>query len=335
MELAAASLVCMISGVLLNAGLALQLTSRAKKFTNQASESSLPNRTELVSLIVCIQNGQDLWPVFWNAIQKQNALLWELIVVDDGSTDGTHQRVLEAQKEWGISRFRVVRCEETGPGKKKALEAGIDAAVGTIVLVTDVDCIPAHSDWIDRMTSPIVAGKDVALGVSFPMLQCAPGWVGNCQRLDSLEVARNYLGWAGNGQPYMGVGRNMAYRKSVFKGFSGHEHVASGDDDLLVQSWVGHPEISFSGVLDRRAQADTSAPSDLQSWMNQKTETCEHFSALSGYQQAITDVVRSDITPLGFRFLGFVIWGMGNRFFAHCFMDSRFDIRGAVDTSRP
>ena len=64
-----------------------------------------------------------------------------------------------------------------------------------------------------------------------------PGLLNKWIRTDTTYIAMQYLAMAIKGRPYMGVGRNMAYRKSLFferKGFASHLNLASGDDDLFV-----------------------------------------------------------------------------------------------------
>ena len=90
-------------------------------------------------------------------------------------------------------------------------------------------------------------------------------------RYDSLTIAMQYLGMAIRGLPYMGVGRNLAYRRSVFfrnKGFGSHNHVISGDDDLLVNTIA----TSKDTCVELRKETHTrSVPcSDFNEWMNQK-----------------------------------------------------------------
>jgi hypothetical protein len=56
-------------------------------------------------------------------------------------------------------------------------------------------------------------------------------------RFETVYSAVQYLSFALNGSPYMGVGRNLIYHKSLFaeaNGFKSHEKIASGDDDLFI-----------------------------------------------------------------------------------------------------
>ena len=85
----------------------------------------------------------------------------------------------------------------------------------------------------------MIAGHsdDVAavLGVSWPKDEAQATWLTRVQALDAMYIMRSYVGWAERGNPYMGVGRNLAIRRSAYPGFSNAPATASGDDDMVVQ----------------------------------------------------------------------------------------------------
>ena len=91
-------------------------------------------------------------------------------------------------------------------------------------------------------------------------------------RYESLTIMMQYLGMAIQSIPYMGVGRNLAYRRSVFfnkkKGFGSHNHIVSGDDDLLVNT-IATGENTF---VEYRSENHTrSVPcSGISEWIIQK-----------------------------------------------------------------
>src|SRR5690606_34092381 len=120
-------------------------------------------------------------------------------------------------------------------GKKFALSLGIKAAQYEHLVFTDADCVPESSDWLTHMAGAFSGGKEIVLGYS-PYLRRA-GMLNALIRFETFHTAMSYLSYALKGKPYMGVGRNMAYTKSLFfrgKGFASHMHIASGDDDLFV-----------------------------------------------------------------------------------------------------
>jgi len=160
----------------------------------------------------------------------------EWLVVDDGSSDGTAQWL--AQQAAQHPRLTVLQHEKTAPGKKGALAAGIRNARFDRLVLTDADCLP-EPHWAHHMACALGSlaaeggdGLDVVLGTCLP--QDGP----RILQFDALRVALQYAGEAAAGQAYMGVGRSLAYRGSLWEklgGFAGHTALAGGDDDLFVQ----------------------------------------------------------------------------------------------------
>ncbi|MEM9260786.1 MAG: glycosyltransferase, partial [Bacteroidota bacterium] len=134
-------------------------------------------------------------------------------------------------------RVRLLEPGPTRSGKKDALAYGIEQARFDFLLLTDADCVPASAEWVLRMITPLKNGAEVALGVSPFFSRQDHAVLGNWQRFEAAYISLKYLGFARRGLPYMGVGRNLAYRRSFFEragGFTAHAELPSGDDDLLI-----------------------------------------------------------------------------------------------------
>lgn len=189
-----------------------------------------------LSVVVCAhdehENLQELIP----QLLAQNYSTFEVIVVDDRSNDDTRDWLLAETKK--DSRLRMVHVNHTPDhinGKKYALTLGIRAALHEWIVLTDADCRPASPLWLQSYSRNFSADKQFVLGYS--PYQKSQGWLNRFIRFEALITAVQYLGFALLKLPYMGVGRNMAYRKSLFmytKGFTHMLSLTGGDDDLFV-----------------------------------------------------------------------------------------------------
>ncbi len=161
---------------------------------------------------------------------------YEVVVVNHASDDETAEYLKEMQQRY--PRLKVVNIERDlnfFHGKKFPLSIGIKSASNDILLLTDADCTPVSRQWIRKMASHYDDSTEIVLGVG--PYQKEKGFLNHVIRYDTFLVALQYLSYALAGMPYMGVGRNLSYRKSLFfrnKGFISHYNMSSGDDDLFI-----------------------------------------------------------------------------------------------------
>jgi len=187
-----------------------------------------------VSVVVCARDEAPRLERSLPLLLAQRGLDYELVVVDDGSADGTWE-LLEA---WAARdpRLRPIRLLG-GQGKKRAATLGIRACRHPRMVFTDADCLPASERWLAGMASGFAQGAELVLGVGLHLP--APGWQNALYRAETRFIALQYLAFAQAGMPYMGVGRNMAYTRGLFerqRGFERHLDLPSGDDDLFVSA---------------------------------------------------------------------------------------------------
>jgi biofilm PGA synthesis N-glycosyltransferase PgaC len=187
-----------------------------------------------ISIIVCYRNEAPRLEACLTALLQQAHPAFEIIAVDDNSIDESPaiaQRLAEQHP-----KLRCLEAGPTRPGKKDALTRGIRAAQHERVLLTDADCLPASDQWATSMSRALAGHYELALGVSLYQ-STNNSLLNRWQTFESVYVALQYLGFARRGFPYMGVGRNLAYRKSLFDrvgGFTAHHDLPGGDDDLLI-----------------------------------------------------------------------------------------------------
>lgn len=190
-----------------------------------------------ISVIIAARNEADNLQEFLDSILTQDYPNYEVIVINDCSYDNSSDVLKGFMVRY--KHLKVVELEEDDKykhGKKFALTLGIKAAAHEHLLFTDADCKPVSKNWITLMQSGFSEGKEIVIGHS-PYIK-EKGFLNAFSRFETFYTAFQYISFAMRKNPYMGVGRNMAYTKSLFfkgKGFAAHMHLLSGDDDLFIQ----------------------------------------------------------------------------------------------------
>ncbi len=165
---------------------------------------------------------------------------FEVILVDDHSTDATAGIVERKIKSGFFSNVHLIRAvdEDLVPGKKNALSSGIARASYDWIVTVDADCI-IGSHWLESLAGFIEQeGPAMVIGP----VAIAPGKTlfSQMQALEFMSLTGSTAGAAALGRPIMCNGANLAFRKDCFEkvcGYSGNEHLASGDDVFLLHKF--------------------------------------------------------------------------------------------------
>ncbi len=223
-----------------------------------------------VSVIICARNEEDNLRKFLPAVLEQEYSGFEVIVVNDCSEDNSFEVLGEYLARYPhLKVSSITRDPKFTHNKKFAQFIGIKAAKNDALLFTDADCKPETNRWLSGMASVFDKKTDFVLGYGGYFKD--KGLLNKYIRYESMIIAMQYFGMALRGMPYMGVGRNLAYKKSVFfrnRGFSSHNHIISGDDDLFVNANAGseNTRVEYSPETHTR-----SVPSpDIKTWFKQK-----------------------------------------------------------------
>ncbi|MFN3402909.1 MAG: glycosyltransferase [Cytophagaceae bacterium] len=236
-----------------------------------------------ISIIICAHNEYDNLESLILQLDQQEYPQYEVILVDDRSTDRTFQ-FYEKQFQTN-NKFRIIRIENevlNYNSKKYALNEGIKQAQFENILVTDADCVPKSNQWLRNMGNGFLI-NDLVLGYS--PYKKASGWLNKLIRFETLYTGFQYLSFAIGGHAYMGVGRNLGYKKKLFdrlNGFQGIENHTGGDDDLLIQKMKGRVQATV--LLNNDSQVVSIPKKEYKSWFNQKLR---HIAA--GKQYNLTD----------------------------------------------
>jgi len=223
-----------------------------------------------VSVIVCARdeyyNLQENLPL----LLSQDYSAFEVVVVNHGSEDETNYLLRDlADIHKNLKIVNVSQDLNFFTGKKFPLSIGIKSASYDVLLFTDADCKPSSNQWIRRMAANFTEETEIVLG--YGAYNKSGSLINLLIRFDTTRIAMNYLGFARAGMPYMGVGRNMAYRKSLFykqNGFISHYRIQSGDDDLFINKAATATNTRIE--IQEEAHTISAPKSSLDQWLRQK-----------------------------------------------------------------
>ncbi len=238
--------------------------------------------TPTISVVICGRNEAANFEKNLPLILTQRYPNFEVIVVNDASEDDSAS-VLNRFVENYPHLLRVIHIvEKKMLGKKAALTEGINAAKSEFLLLTDADCSPPSIHWVSGMVAALSRqNTEIVLGYA-PCRHVQSGFLNSFITFETLWTAVQYLGFAQAGMPYMGVGRNLLYRKSLFQqanGFAKHANLASGDDDLFVNSVSNCHNTTICLNVDTFMWSDPK-----KTWKDYRRQKQRHLSAGTRYK---------------------------------------------------
>jgi len=236
-----------------------------------------------LSVVVAARNESSALPSLLEALDRQTHPNCEIVIVDDASTDDTAQ----IATAWAENRphARVVQVTDPSPPRKKrALTQGIAAARHDLLAVTDADCTPPP-EWLSRLAATHAAADRPLVLAGYSPLR-GSGLVGWFARYEALLEALYAAAAAGLGRPYMAVGRNLSYPRSVFEAVGGFglddaPLPISGDDDLFVQAVHRRDAAEIRPLHDERTFVPAEGPASWRDWLRQRRR---HVSAGRHYR---------------------------------------------------
>jgi poly-beta-1,6-N-acetyl-D-glucosamine synthase len=233
-----------------------------------------------VSVVICVKDNLEQLQINLNKILKQNYPLYEIVIVDDYSSDGLKKYLDELDHPL----IKYIHASQDLPGKKLALSEGVKAAKYEWILQTDSDCKVASLDWIKHMMGSKKETTKVVLGIS--PLKSQGGLIGYLSAYESVYIAMQYLSYSLWGKPYMGVGRNQLFEKKSFTDanpYASNMDLASGDDDFLVQSISNAQNTTI--CIEPNGFTYSASPMKLDQFIHQKKRHITTAPRYKGFHQ--------------------------------------------------
>ncbi len=234
-----------------------------------------------VSVVICARNESANLRKNLQSVLEQKHEDFEVVVVNDCSTDDTDDVLGEFMKKYKQLRVTSIAPDQKFThGKKLALTVGIKAARHEWLVFTDADCGIVSDQWLNRLQENFTDQTEIVLG--YGGYERNKGLLNSYLRYDTVIIALQYFSYALFGVPYMGVGRNLAYRKSLFfrnKGFASHYGLNSGDDDLFVNETAsaGNTAVEFHSESHTRSTPKKT----WREWFKQKKR---HYTTAKRYK---------------------------------------------------
>lgn len=225
---------------------------------------------EAVSIVIAAKDEYYNLSDFLPKVLDQDYPNFEVIVVNNGSDDDSEFLLKNMENDYPNFKYINVHSDANFfAGKKFPLSIGIKSAKNDLLLLTDADCYPASKNWIREIVESYDNKTEIVLG--YGAYEEKRGLLNKLLRFDTLRVALLYFSFAAWKMPYMGVGRNLSYRKSLFyknNGFVKHYKTISGDDDLFINQTANRKNTSIN--INADAKTISRPKESFGEWFKQK-----------------------------------------------------------------
>lgn len=235
-----------------------------------------------VSVIICARDEDENLARNLPGVLVQNyRSTYEVVAVNDNSLDDSKYILQELKKTFkSLNVVELTQEAKLISGKKYPLSIGIREAKHEVLLLTDADCVPSSEFWVEKMQGAYDDDTEIVLG--YGGYHKTSGFLNKVIRFETFHTAMQYLSYALAGMPYMGVGRNLSYKKDLFlrnKGFASINHIPSGDDDLFINKVANSKNTAV--IIDPEAVTRSIPKTTWKGWFKQKTR---HYTTAKFYK---------------------------------------------------
>ena len=263
-----------------------QLGLYRKLYPHSKQAQGEGNTPPLSVIIVAKDSASDLRKNL-PAILEQDYPDYEVIVIYDRADKDESEDVLKLLQDKYHHLYYTFIPDSARyiSHKKLGVTMGIKASRHEWLVHTEANCLPSSNQWLRKLASNFTDHTDIVLGYS--NYEKTSGWFNRKITFDTLLHSMRYLGMAINGHPYMGCGRNLAYRKSLYynqKGFTNHLNLQRGEDDLFINQVTNANNTRVEASSESVMRITT--PHYPKSWKEEKLSyvtTSRHFKGTAQY----------------------------------------------------
>ncbi len=261
-------------------------------------------RNTPLSVIICAKNeAQNLTKVV-PAVFAQNYPCFELIVVDDCSTDDTPMVLAELKKTYPALYTTSIPVDSKFlHNKKLAVTVGIKAAKNEHLVFIDADCVPRSNNWLNEISCSYMSHSQMVIG--YGRYKKTSGFLNFYIRFETFWNAVQYMGFARAMRPFMGVGRNLSYTKALYNESSKFRNtymIASGDDDLFISEVGKRSNTSICYSPDSQTESDAK-----QTWGEWIAQKSRHMTTSKFYPTSIKTILALEVVTRLLFYVGAVL----------------------------
>ena len=239
---------------------------------------------EPVSVVVCARDSYEELTELVPTLLHQDYPKFELVIVNDCSEDETEQYLKDLERlDPRVKPVQLRQHLNFFNGKKFPLSMGIKSASHDLLVLTDADCLPNSNEWLRSVVSRYKSDTEVVLG--YCTYRKTGGLKNLLMRFEALQEGLLYLSSAIARKPYMGVGKNLSYRKELFyknKGFTSHYTNSAGDDDVFISQVANKRNTEVQ--VDAENAVTRTANSSLATWLRRR---CRRYSTLTMHRVGV------------------------------------------------
>ncbi|MBO0951465.1 glycosyltransferase [Fibrella forsythiae] len=226
-----------------------------------------------ITVIIPVRNESINLPYLLNDLSAQTYTQFSVIIADDASSDNTAELALSyaSTAAFPLTVLSLVDDPTVASPKKRAIAQSISQATGELIVTTDGDC-RVGPDWLTTIAH--YYGKTGAQLISGPVTFTPDQSVfGSLQTVEFASLIGAGAATLAMGKPTMCNGANLCYQKTAFlavNGFAGVDHVASGDDELLMHKIATRYPEGVRFLKSQAAIVETAAHSSLGTFYQQR-----------------------------------------------------------------